>query len=99
MDTGIPEMLVFLEDAKRPSLIKGGTVFPDHVAITVTLPIEGQPILRYSFTTGEGGSVMAPSCVQFFGNQGHNLNTGRAVLKGAAYLFDAAGGRMGIKLD
>jgi hypothetical protein len=54
-----------------------------------------EPALRYSFVTGDTSQPMAPSCVEW--RLGKGINTGRNVLAGADYLYDAAGGHIGFR--
>jgi hypothetical protein len=55
-----------------------------------------EPILNYGFMTGTVGQPMAPSYVEW--RIGNGINTGRNVLAGADYLYDAASGRIGFRI-
>jgi hypothetical protein len=97
MDTGIQEMLVFLPMQDRPATLASFSSLPDGVAVSVSVPVSrGGHALAYRFVTGDADEAMAPSTVQWRPN-GHGINTGRNVLAGVDYLFDAAGGQVGFR--
>jgi len=99
MDTGISEMLLWLHVEERPPALACVQQFPDGVHVAITVPPLGgsdQPALQYAFTTGSTGSPMAPVLVEW--RSGHGINTGRHVMAGADYLFDAALGRVGFRM-
>ena len=89
IDTGIDEMLLWLGVADRPPALANYSEFPAGVAVTVALPPSpNAPILRYSFVTGYASDPMAPPAVEW--RDGNSINTGRGVLAGADYVYDAA---------
>lgn len=92
IDTGLDEMLLWLDATERPPALAGASPFPDGVAVAVAIP----PALQYSFVTGDASNPMAPSFVEW--RNGRGINTGRNVLAGADYLFDADAGLIGIRM-
>lgn len=98
VDTGVDEMLIFVKPHDRPTGFANGSLLPAGTAVGVCVPPDGtvaQLALRYAFVTGAPDMPMAPSSVQW--RDGHGLNTGRNVLAGFDYLFDATGGRIGFR--
>ncbi len=98
MDTGIDRMVLWLDVADRPPMLAGFSQFPAGVTVGIAVPPAGgeaEPVLQYSFVTGNAGQPMAPVQVEWRG--GHGINTGRNVLAGFDYLFDADGGRIGFR--
>jgi hypothetical protein len=72
--------------------------FPAGISVSISMPSASQasePALQYSFVTGDAGQSMAPSQVDW--RHGNGINTGRNVLAGADYLYDAAAGRIGFR--
>jgi hypothetical protein len=97
MDTGIDEMLLWLKVAKRPPALANYSRFPPGIEVTIAVPPSPKaPVLQYSFITGEGSEPMAPPTVQW--RDGKGINTGRNVLAGAGYLYDAANGLIGFRI-
>jgi hypothetical protein len=98
MDTGINEMLLWLDVNERPPALAKLTRFPDNVVVSISVPPAGgmtEPALEYAFITGDTSQPMAPAQVEW--RNGHGINTGRNVLAGADYLYDAAEGRIGFR--
>jgi hypothetical protein len=98
MDTGLDEMLLWLDGNERPPALAHLTRFPNNVAVSIAVPPAGgmtEPALQYAFTTGDTSQPMAPAKVEW--RNGHGINTGRNVLAGVDYLYDAAGGRIGFR--
>jgi hypothetical protein len=98
MDTGIDEMLLWLGVSERPPALANLTRFPNNIAVSIAVPPAAamtEPALEYTFITGEASQPMAPVLVEW--RNGHGINTGRNVLAGADYLYDAAGGRIGFR--
>ena len=96
MDTGIDEMILWVSADNAPPNLPSHSAFPAGVAVVVTAPAAGQaiePALQYSFVTGDTSQPMAPSEVEW--RVGNGINTGRKVLAGANYLYDAGTGRIG----
>jgi hypothetical protein len=97
MDTGIDEMLLWLAVADRPPALANYSQFPAGVPVTIALPPSpNAPVLQYSFVTGDENDPMAPSAVEW--RDGNGINTGRNVLAGADYLYDAAAGLIGFRI-
>jgi hypothetical protein len=96
VDTGVGEMLLWLNAANRPSALAGYSKFPAGVAVTITAPLSSDaPALQYSFVTGDANDPAAPSAVEW--RDGKGINTGRHVLAALDYLYDAARGLIGFK--
>jgi hypothetical protein len=54
-----------------------------------------EPALQYSFITGDTSQPMASQVAWRIAN---GINTGRNVLAGADYLYDATAGRIGFRV-
>jgi hypothetical protein len=97
VDTGVGEMLLWLNAADRPSTLAGYSKFPAGVAVAITAPSSSDaPALQYSFVTGDATDPAAPSAVEWRDGKG-GINTGRHVLAASDYLYDAARGLIGFK--
>jgi hypothetical protein len=99
MDTGINQMLLWLHVNERPSALANYSQFPNGIEVSIAVPpADGvaEPALQYSFVTGDTSQPMAPVQVEW--RDGNGINTGRNVLAGADYLYDAAGGRIGFRV-
>ncbi len=92
IDTGLDEMLIWLDPAERPPDLGGVSPLPAGVTVTIAAP----PALDYSFVSGDAQNPMAPPAVEW--RTGRGLNTGRAILAGADYLYDADSGFVGFRL-
>jgi hypothetical protein len=92
IDTGLEEMLLWLDVAKRPPSLADLSRLPTGVAVTIAAP----PVLQYSFLTGDPSNPMAPPFVEW--RSGNGINTGRHPLAGADYLYDAVAGLVGIRM-
>jgi hypothetical protein len=98
MDTGIDEMLLWLDVDKRPPALANDIRFPDNIEVSIAVPPAERvtkPALQYAFITGDTSQPMAPVYVEW--RNGHGINTGRNVLADADYLYDAARGRIGFR--
>ena len=99
IDTGIDEMLLGLQANERPAALANYSVFPNNIEVSIAVPpADGmiEPALQYAFITGDTSQPMAPVQVEW--RDGNSINTGRNVLAGADYLYDAAGGRIGFRV-
>jgi hypothetical protein len=97
VDTGIDEMLLWLETSQRPPELAAYSVFPTGVQVAIAVPPSSPtPALRYSFVTGDPSEPMAPSAVEW--REGRGINTGRDLLVGIDYLYDAASGNVGFRM-
>ena len=98
IDTGVGSMLLWLDVSDRPPSLAKYTQFPAGIAVSIAAPpADGgaEPALQYSFVTGEASQPIAPAQVEW--RNGHGINTGRSVLAGFDYLYDAVGGRIGFR--
>jgi hypothetical protein len=99
MDTGLDEMLLWLNPNERPPALADDTPLPPGIAVNVSVPPADQvvdPALQYAFVTGDASQAMEPSQVEW--RDGTGINTGRNVLAGADYLYDEAQGRIGFRV-
>jgi hypothetical protein len=96
VDTGVPEMLLWLSHADRPPGSANATEVAAGVAVTITAPAgPNAPALQYSFVAGDATDPAAPSAVEW--RNGTGINTGRHILASADYLYDAARGMIGFR--
>ena len=97
IDTGIDEMLLWLAVTDRPPSLANYSVLPEGVEVTIAAPVSSNaPALQYSFITGDASNPMAPSAVEW--RKGKGINTGRNVLAGVDYLYDAVAGLVGFRM-
>lgn len=100
MDTGLKQMILWLKRNDRPHQLAGYSVFPPGIEVSISVPPASEvpePALRYSFVTGDADQPMAPSFVEWRDRLA-GINTGRNVLAGADYLYDASGGHIGFRV-
>jgi len=99
MDTGLDDMTLWVSAGNAPPNLPGDSAFPAGIMASIAVPPADQtaePALQYAFVTGDTNQPMAPSQLQW--RIGSGINTGRNVLAGADYLYDAAAGRMGFRV-
>jgi hypothetical protein len=99
MDTGIDNMILWVSADNPPPNLARNSAFPAGIAVNISAPpadLGIEPALQYAFVTGDASQPMAPSQVEW--RVGNGINTGRNVLAGADYLYDAAGGRIGFRI-
>jgi hypothetical protein len=99
MDTGIKRMILWVSKDSRPPGLTADSLIRDGVSVSVSVPrqeLGTEPALKYGFVTGDASQPMAPSEVEW--RVGHGINTGRNVLAGADYLYDAMAGRVGFRV-
>lgn len=99
MDTGISAMILWVSAGAAPLNLPGDIAFPSGVSVTISAPpvdMADEPSLEYSFVTGDGSEGFAPSQVEW--RVGNGINTGRNVLAGADYVYDATAGRVGFRI-
>jgi len=99
MDTGIDDMILWVGADDAPPNLAGNTAFPAGISVNLSAPPAdsgSEPVLQYSFMTGDISQPMAPTQVEW--RIGNGINTGRNVLAGADYLFDAAAGKVGFRV-
>jgi hypothetical protein len=69
---------------------------PAGVSVTITAPpAPAPPVLQYAFVTGDARHPTAPPTGQW--RDGVGINTGRNILAGWDYLYDAASGLIGFR--
>ena len=98
MDTGIDDMILWVGADDAPPNLASNTAFPAGISVNLSAPpadSASEPVLQYSFMTGDIYQPMAPPQVEW--RIGNGINTGINVLAGADYLYDAAGGRVGFR--
>ena len=96
-DTGIGSMIIGLPPAQRPAGL--ATQIPTGTRITIAAPGSGDPVLGYTAAIGVASDPLAPQGdpAARWSAAGPFVNTGRHVLAGFDYAFDAAGGRIGFR--
>jgi len=99
MDSGIGTMIVGLASADRPASI--ASAIPDGTVIKVDVPAAASPALGYTATIGSAADAIAPqgNPAARWAGSGPFVNTGRHVLAGYDYLFDASTGHIGFRAD
>jgi len=98
MDTGLAEMIVWLNANDAPLNLPSHQAFRSGITANISAPPAdrtAERALQYSFITGDTSQSMAPSHLEW--RFGHGINTGRRVLAGADYLYDATAGRIGFR--
>jgi hypothetical protein len=98
MDTGVTEMILWLNANDAPLNLPSHYAFRDGITASISAPPADrtvEPALQYSFVTGDTSQSMAPSRLEW--RLGSGINTGRRVLAGADYLYDAIAGRIGFR--
>jgi hypothetical protein len=96
VDTGIDEMILWVDSDSSPTKLPSNVAFPPGIEVKVLVPPADsrvEPALEYSFVTGP----MAPSQVTWRDSKRIGTNTGRGVLAGVDYLYDATAGRIGFR--
>jgi hypothetical protein len=96
VDTGISDMILWVDPNSSPASLPSNAAFPPGIAVNVVAPPADsgvEPALEYSFVTGP----TAPSEVTWRSSTRNGINTGRGVLAGADYLYDATAGRIGFR--
>ncbi len=99
MDTDIDAMILWVNAEFAPPILASDSVFPSGTSVTITAPpsdLGDEPTLQYSFVTGNSSEYMAPSQVEW--RVGSGIKTGRNVLTGADYLYDAEADRIGFRV-
>jgi hypothetical protein len=100
IDTGIDHMILWLRADNAPPNLASDSAFPAGVSVTMSAPpadLGDASALQYAFVTGDESQPMAPSQVEW--RIGSGINTGINVLADADYLYDAAGGRVGFRVQ
>jgi hypothetical protein len=99
VDTGIATMIVGLDTAQRPPTMQD--TIPNGTRIRIGLPTFTDPALDYSVTTGAADDTLAPqgNPAARWSRSGPFINTGRHLLAGYDYLFDADAGHIGFRKD
>jgi hypothetical protein len=105
MDVGIDHMYLDLSPKNRPvSVVEpglNGTGMPDGTVMSILAGTPKKQALRYSFTYSSSTNPvgMAPASVKWIDPNSSEVfvNTGRNVLKGSKYLYDARHGEVGFK--
>jgi plastocyanin len=105
MDVGITEMFLQLVENQRPAgttQTSGNSIIvPLSTRMSILAGSAASPIMSYQFTNGLSSDVMAPignngvPNVTWAGSGSTFVNTGRRVLAGFNYLFDAQCGQVG----
>ena len=98
-DTGIATMIVGLDPAQRPPTMRDA--IPNGTRIRIGIPTFTDSALAYGVTTGAADDTLAPqgNPAARWSQPGPSLNTGRHLLAGYDYLFDADAGHIGFRKD
>jgi len=83
MDTGIDDMILWVGADDAPPNLASNTAFPAGISVNLSAPPAdsgSEPVLQYSFMTGDISQPMAPTQVEW--RIGNGINTGRNVLAG-----------------
>ena len=97
IDTGIKRMILWVSTESRPPGLTANSALRESVSVSVPARDPGtEPALQYAFVTGVARQPMTPS--EVYWRVGHGINTGRNVLAGADYLYDAMAGRVGFRV-
>lgn len=98
-DTGIATMIVGLDIAQRPPTMRDA--IPDGTRIRIAIPTFTEPALAYSVAVGAVDDTLAPqgNPAARWSKSGPFVNTGRHLLAGYDYLFDADAGQIGFRKD
>jgi hypothetical protein len=99
VDTGIATMIVGLDPAQRPPTMQD--TIPNGTRISIGIPTFTDPALAYAVTTGSASDALAPQGTPAarWSHAGPFVNTGRHLLAGYDYLFDADAGHIGFRTD
>jgi hypothetical protein len=99
VDTGIGTMIVGLAPAQRPPTMQD--TIPNGTRINIGIPTFTNPALGYTVTTGATDDPLAPqgNPAARWAQNGPFVNTGRHLLAGYDYLFDADAGHIGFLHD
>lgn len=96
VDTGLASMIVSRAPGLRPADIR--TAIPNGTAIEVAAPAFAHSIMHYRFSVGDRGPL-SPTAIRWSSAAGNGafVNTGRNVIRGYDYLYDAKCGRVGFR--
>ena len=96
VDTGLASMIVSRAPSLRPADIR--TAIPNGTAIEISAPAFERPIMHYRFSAGDRGPL-SPTSIRWSSAAGNGafVNTGRNVIRGYDYLYDAKCGRVGFR--
>jgi hypothetical protein len=99
VDTGIATMIVGLDTAQRPTTMRDA--IPNGTRIRIGIPTFSGAAVAYSVTTDAADDALAPqgSPAARWSRSGPFVNTGRHLLGGYDYLFDADAGHIGFRND
>ena len=97
VDTGLGSMIVSRAAALRPPDLRGGLA--DGTAMAIASPAFEKPIMHYRFSVGDRGPL-SPASIRWSSAAGNGafVNTGRDVIRGYDYLYDAKCGRVGFRM-
>jgi len=96
VDTGLASMIVSRAPSLRPPDIRSS--IPDGTGIEIAAPAFEQPVMHYRFSVGDPGPL-SPTSIRWSSAAGNAafVNTGRKVIRGYDYLYDAKCGRVGFR--
>jgi hypothetical protein len=99
VDTGIGTMIVGLDATLRPPVLANG--IPNGTRIRIGLPAFTSAAMSYAVSVGSASDPLAPqgNPAARWSISGPFVNTGRHLLAGYDYLFDADTGHIGFRRD
>jgi hypothetical protein len=100
VDTGLATMILGLHPAQRPPALRDAV--PSGTRIRIGLPSLTGPALSYTVTAGAPDDPLDPEenpAVRWSTKTAPFVNTGRHLLAGYDYLFDADTGHIGFRAD
>jgi hypothetical protein len=97
VDTGLASMIVSRAPALRPADIRNN--IPDGTVVGIASPTFEKPVMHYRFSVGDRGPL-SPTSIRWSSAAGNGafVNTGRNVIRGYDYLYDAKCGRVGFRV-
>lgn len=96
VDTGIASMIVSRARGLRPADIR--SAIPAGTAIEIAAPALGRPVMQYRFSVNDR-TPLSPTAIRWSNAAGNGafVNTGRNLIRGYDYLYDAKCGRVGFR--
>jgi len=102
MDTGVTVMYLTVPESQAPGDIRTvnsvGPTLAAGTKLTISIPAERSPQVRYTFTIGDDLNPLAPRRLNLVdGSRPPFVNTSVRFLNGFDYLYDADGGFVGLR--
>jgi hypothetical protein len=97
VDTGISSMILALPKSQRPASLAAANPIPSGTTIRVTASTASGGAVRYQFSNGDLGPMSPVGGIRWALGTAF-INTGRYLIAGYDYLYDAGSGRVGFKV-